>query len=95
MTDLMLAAERTGQFKRDYKRETAAGRVGLDDKFRAVATLLLNAEPLPAAYQDHPLKGEWKGFRDCHLRPDLVLIYRKTDTAIVFVRLGSHSELFG
>jgi mRNA interferase YafQ len=85
---------RTGQFKRDYKREKA-GHANLDDAFRAVAVLLVSGADLPAALNDHPLKGNWKGFRDLHIKPDLVLIYRRTKTTIELVRLGSHSELFG
>ena len=51
---------------------------------------------LPAAHRDHPLTGDWKGFRDCHLKPDLLLIYRKPDPATLdLARLGSYSELFG
>jgi Bacterial toxin of type II toxin-antitoxin system, YafQ len=50
--------------------------------------------PLPQRYFDHPLSGEWSGFRDCHIRPDLVLIYEKPDVhTLRLVRLGSHSEL--
>jgi len=49
---------------------------------------------LPEKYRDHPLAGEWKDFRDCHIRPDLVLIYRKPDSGTLdLVRLGAHSEI--
>jgi mRNA interferase YafQ len=59
-------------------------------------TLLADDLPLPAAAHDHQLAGEWKNHRDCHLRPDLLLIYRKPDAATLqLVRLGSHSEIFG
>ena len=55
---------------------------------------LINDEPLPERFRDHPLSGEWVGFRDCHVKPDLVLIYEKPDAEILrLVRLGSHSEL--
>ncbi len=91
----MLTLQITGQFKRDYKREKAGRHADLDAVFRAVSELLANGIPLPAANKDHPLKGEWKGCRDCHMKPDLVLIYRKTETAIELLRIGSHSELFG
>lgn len=91
----MLTLEFTGRFKRDYKREAAGAHEDLDGLLKAVIDLLISQTPLPASNNDHPLKGEWKGCRDCHLKPDLVLIYRKTDTAIQLVRLGSHSELFG
>jgi len=91
----MLALEITGQFKRDYKREKAGRQTDLDAVFKATVDLLVSEAPLPVANRDHPLKGDWKGCRDCHLKPDLVLIYRKTRTSIELLRLGSHSELFG
>ncbi|GAB7547746.1 type II toxin-antitoxin system YafQ family toxin [Cupriavidus sp. 8B] len=62
--------------------------------FIAVVKALANDEPLAAKHEDHPLSGEWKDFRDCHVRPDLVLIYCKVgDDVLRLVRLGSHSEL--
>ena len=91
----MLPIEITGQFKRDYKREKAGQHADLDEVFKAVTDVLVNKKPLPAANKDHLLKGEWRGCRDCHLKPDLVLIYRKTRTGIELLRIGSHSELFG
>lgn len=52
--------------------------------------------PLPEKYSDHALVGEWKDFRDCHIKPDVVLIYlKKNDDILQLVRLGSHSDLFG
>jgi len=57
--------------------------------------LLASGSPLPEKYRDHPLKGNLKGLRDCHLRPDMVVIYACSDTMIELVRVGSHSELFG
>ena len=59
------------------------------------ALILLAADsPLPPNYRDHPLTGDWADARDCHLRPDLVLIYRKPDAEkLQLLRLGSHSEL--
>jgi mRNA interferase YafQ len=60
--------------------------------------LIEKASPLPPQYLDHPLKGEWKDFRDCHVRGDWVLIYRINATSegeeIIFARTGTHSELF-
>ncbi len=56
--------------------------------------LLAADTPLPRRYFDHPLSGEWRDHRDCHIRPDLVLIYRKPDEeTLELVRPGSHSEL--
>ncbi len=84
----------TTRFKRDYRREKA-GRYGgrLDGELLAAVTMLARDEQLPRRYFDHALGGEW-AHRDCHLRPDLILIYRKPDKGTLdLVRLGSHSEL--
>jgi mRNA interferase YafQ len=85
----------TTKFKRDYKREgKGLHRATLDADLRSVIALLMADQPLPAKYRDHPLTGEWKDHRDCHVKPDLVLIYRKPDPDILdLVRLGPHSEL--
>ena len=88
----------TNQFKRDYKREKSGKSrqysAGLDSELLGVVRLLATDLPLPENKRDHPLGGEWKDHRDCHIRPDLVLIYRKPDrNHIDLVRLGSHSEL--
>ncbi len=85
----------TTRFKRDYKREKS-GRHGktLDAELMAVVDLLAADEPLPRRHFDHALTGDWKDYRDCHIKPDLVLIYRKPDAeSLDLVRLGSHSEL--
>ena len=82
-------------FKRDYKRIKAGRhRATVDEDLRAVVTRLATDTPLPPRYRDHPLIGDWHDHRDCHVKPDLILIYRKPDTATLeLVRLGSHSEL--
>jgi len=85
----------TGCFKRDYRREKF-GRYGkkLDASLMGVVNLLAADTPLPHRNFDHPLSGEWADHRDCHIKPDLILIYRKPDDDhLDLVRLGSHSEL--
>ena len=85
----------TSRFKRDYRREKS-GRHGktLDSLLMEVVELLAADKPLPRRNFDHPLTGEWSDHRDCHIRPDLVLIYWKPDDeTLELVRLGSHSEL--
>ena len=85
----------TTRFQRDYTREKS-GRHGrrLDALMMEVVNLLAADRPLPRRNFDHPLSGEWNDHRDCHIRPDLVLIYRKPDAcSLELVRLGSHSEL--
>ena len=91
----MRTIERTGQFKRDYKREAKGSkRATLDGDFIAIVTALANDQPLADKHRDHALGGDWKDHRDCHIKPDLVLIYRKpSDDVLQLVRLGSHSEL--
>jgi mRNA interferase YafQ len=85
----------TGQFKRDYKREVKGQhRATLDADLEPVFEALASDQPLEPRHHDHALTGEWKDHRDCHVKPDLVLIYRKPDDATLqLVRLGSHSEL--
>jgi mRNA interferase YafQ len=85
----------TTRFKRDYKREKS-GRHGktLDAELMEVVNLLAADTRLPRRNFDHQLSGEWADHRDCHIKPDLVLIYRKPDADnLELVRLGSHSEL--
>lgn len=84
-----------GRFKRDYKREKS-GRHGktLDTALLVVVRLLAADETLPRRNFDHPLSGDWTDHRDCHIKPDLILIYRKPDDDhLDLVRLGSHSEI--
>lgn len=91
----MRTIRRTIRFKRDYKREKSGRhRVTLDKELLAVVAMLANDEALSHRHFDHPLGGEWKDHRDCHIKPDLVLIYLKpNDETLDLVRLGSHSEL--
>jgi mRNA interferase YafQ len=87
--------ERTTQSRRDYKRE-AKGRYrgSLEAGLIEVLGPLMNDEPLAARYRDHAPAGEWSGYRDCHVKPDLVLIYEKPDADMLrLIRLGSHSQL--
>jgi mRNA interferase YafQ len=83
------------RFKRDYRRERAGVRgKKLDALLEEAFEFLLTDQPLPVRYFDHALVGDWKDHRDCHIRPDLILIYRKLDGDILeLARLGSHSEL--
>ncbi|MEO6353007.1 MAG: type II toxin-antitoxin system YafQ family toxin [Burkholderiaceae bacterium] len=91
----MRAIEWTTQFKRDYKREGKSQyRATLDADLFPVVDTLANDQLLAPRYRDHALTGEWKDHRDCHIKPDLVLIYQKPDAETLrLVRIGSHSEL--
>ena len=91
----MRTIEWTGQFKRDYRREARGRhRAILDEVLFPVVDALANDVPLQPVRRDHALTGDWKDYRDCHIRPDLVLVYLKPDhDTLRLVRLGSHSEL--
>ena len=91
----MRTIERTSQFKRDFKRESKGQyRLTLQTDLTTVVVALANNQALQPRHHDHGLTGDWKDHRDCHIKPDLVLIYRLPDeTRLQLVRLGSHSEL--
>jgi mRNA interferase YafQ len=93
----MRRIERTNAFLRDFKREKRGHhRRELEIVLTVTVSLLAEDKPLPERNRDHTLGGEWSDHRECHLKPDLLLIYRKPDTEVLqLVRLGSHSELFG
>jgi len=90
----MREIEYTGKFKRDYKREKRTDP-DLGDVLQPVLELLAADAALPERLADHGLSGIWKGFRDCHIKPDLVLVYEKPEGILSLARLGSHSEVFG
>ena len=83
-----------GKFLKDLK---LAKRRGLNlDELRQVTDLLQEGEPLPERYKDHNLTGNYKGFRECHINPDWLLIYKKKEAVMVvsLYRTGTHSDLF-
>ena len=88
----MLAPVRSTQFKRDAKK---AKKQGKDlTRLRAVLAALIRQEPLGAQQRDHPLRGIWKGYRETHIDPDWLLIYRVEGNELHLIRIGSHSDLF-
>ncbi len=91
----MRRIERASQCKRDYRRESRGRhRTLLDAELVPVLAALANDRPLELRRHDHVLGGDWKDHRDCHLKPDLILIYQKPDAdTLRLVRLGPHSEL--
>ena len=91
----MRAIERTSRFKRDYRRESGGRhRAYLDATLVPVVEVLANDRPQEPYHHDHALSGEWGDHRDCHVKPDLLLIYQKSGANILrLVRLGSHAEL--
>ena len=85
----------TKQFKKDYKKILKSQySVILDKELLHVINTLANDKILSYKYKNHALTGNWKGFKDCHIKPDLVLLYSKsTKNTLELIRLGSHSQL--
>lgn len=84
----------TRRFEKDYKK---ASKRGKDlRKIKAVMSALLKSQLLPEKNRDHALKGNYRGYRECHIEPDWLLIYIVDDqtSQIIFERTGSHSDLF-
>lgn len=82
----------TKDYKRDLKKlspETLSS-----PEFVEVLYCVFNQKPMPAQYKDHALTGNWKGFRDCHIKNDLVLIYKIENDTLFLARLNIHSEVF-
>jgi mRNA interferase YafQ len=91
--------EYTKPFLNDWERLSRSGRYDLGRLKAVMLMLIANDAPLGAEWQDHPLKGEWLGTRECHVGADFLLIYRVDDrmgrgSGIAFLRAGTHSELF-
>ncbi len=83
----------TSQFKKDFKKLNKSAE---DIKrFKAVIEMLAEGQPLPQEYHDHKLIGNYIGVRECHIRPDWLLIYKHYDDVLVLqlMRTGSHSKL--
>jgi len=81
-----------GAFRRDLKRVTRR-RYRLDD-LDVIVTALREGEHLAPSARDHPLKGEWRGYRECHVAPDWLLVYKVTDEEVLLARTGTHADLF-
>ncbi len=81
------------QFKKDFKKVTKMTIPDIIEVGNVIATLQ-KGEPLDPKHVDHPLSGNWNGFRDCHIKPDLVLIYRAYENSLQLARIGSHNDVF-
>lgn len=83
------------QFKKDFKRAARSGRFDLP-LFNEIVNFLAKGEPLDKKHKDHDLQGSMQDFRECHVKPDLLLVYKIYQGQLILelVRLGSHSELF-
>lgn len=92
------AADYAKSFLKDWERLTRSGRYDMHRLKTAMLLLIANDEPLGPEWLDHTLKGDWQGYRECHIGGDFLLIYKLDDSGktglIVFVRAGTHAELF-
>lgn len=89
---MALTIRQSTRFRRDVKRLRRQG-VNLA-QLEAVIVMLVAQESLDERYRDHTLVGNWKGFRECHIQPDWLLIYRIENDELQLARTGSHAELF-
>ena len=90
----MLTIRYEKSFKKDYKRVL---KRGCDSKLlEEVLGYLIKREPLPVKYRDHALSGNYKGFRECHIQPDWLMVWEQNDTelTLLFIQTGTHSDLF-
>lgn len=85
----MRKLKRTRSFDKDFKKAE------LSAELIEVLYCLTQNQPLAEKYRDHALTGNWKGYRDCHVKPDLVLIYKVINDIVELHYLSSHSEIFG
>ncbi len=81
-------------FAKDWHRLTRSGRYNTNTLKEVVLLLIANAGPLPPGWMDHELVGEWRGHRECHVSGDFLVIGRLADDKVVFVRTGTHADLF-
>jgi mRNA interferase YafQ len=93
------AADYAKSFRQDWERLSRSGRYDMNQLKQAMLLLIANDAPLGPEWFDHPLKGDWDGHRECHIGGDFLLAYKLDDSArsssVVFVRAGTHSDLFG
>ncbi|MGZ8546518.1 MAG: type II toxin-antitoxin system YafQ family toxin [Sulfuricurvum sp.] len=84
---------RTVSFKKGFKKLSSKHQ----EEVFVVIEILANGDVLPQKYKDHSLSGNYKGCKECHVRPDLLLIYRINEGVLelTLVEIGSHSDLFG
>lgn len=89
----MRSIRRTTQFKRDVKRMEKRGKSF--SELRHVVERIATGEALEPRHRDHPLLGGYAGARECHLEPDWLLIYERTEDELILIRTGTHADLFG
>jgi len=88
----VLEIVQSSRFKRDIKKARKQGKHLKE--LQSIIKLLVQQKPLSKKHQDHNLSGDYVNYRECHIRPDWLLIYKMTDKELQLARVGSHSELF-
>jgi mRNA interferase YafQ len=88
----MLKIHRTSQFKKDFKKAVKSGKQ--IQLLVEIIEKLAKKETLPQKNKDHNLSGNYTNFRECHIQPDWLLIYKYDDETLNLTRTGSHSDLF-
>ena len=90
----MLTQRRTKQFTRDIRRMESRGKDL--SKLKTVIDIICDGQPLPEQYRDHSLRGDWEGYRECHIDPDWLLVYKIEEKKLILVltRTGSHADIF-
>lgn len=88
----MLTPVRSGQFRRDVKRAEKRGKDMA--KLREILLLPIAGGEPPERFRDHPLRGDWRGYRDLHIEPDWLLIYSVAGEELHLARTGTHADLF-
>ena len=95
---LLRRSDYTKQFLKDWERLSRSGRYDMRRLKEAMLLLIANDGPLGPEWSDHPLKGDWSGYRECHVGGDFLLVYTIDDNGkgaqVIFVRAGTHAELF-
>ncbi|MGC1018949.1 type II toxin-antitoxin system YafQ family toxin [Pantoea agglomerans] len=88
----MLTPVQASAFKRDIKRQQKRGKDMT--KLKTLITLLVEEKEIPPEYEDHPLQGDWRGYRDAHMEGDWILIYKVEGTDLKLARTGTHQDIF-
>jgi len=86
----------TSRFRKDWERLSKSGRYDMTRLKHVMMLLVANDEPLGAEWKDHPLRGPWAGYRECHIGGDFLLVYKLTEDGdtVIFTAAGTHTELF-
>ena len=87
----MLVIKRGSAFKKDYKK---IKNTSIKEDLMKILNCLVKEKPLDPKHRPHPLTGNYRGYMECHVRPDVLLVYRMTEKVLYLYRIGSHSSLF-